>query len=85
MATTSQANKLTLSSKLSTSLTTKLRVSAADVNRLIEEALKELGLRVSLGSGRMLWDISFFIPIVFILWTAYLNIPCSLIALDYCN
>ncbi len=42
-ATTSQPNKLTLSSKLSTALSTKLRVSVADANKLIEEALKESG------------------------------------------
>ncbi len=41
--TTSQANKLTLSSKLSTALTTKLGVSASDANKLIEDALKEWG------------------------------------------
>ncbi len=41
--TTSQPDKLTLSSKLSTALTTKLGVSAADANKLIEEALKESG------------------------------------------
>ncbi len=42
-STTSQAKKLTLSSKLSTALTTKLGVSSADANKLIEEALKESG------------------------------------------
>ncbi len=39
----SQPNKLTLSSKLSTALTTKLEVSAADADKLFEEALKESG------------------------------------------
>ncbi len=42
-STTSQANKLTLSSKLSMALTTKLGVFSADANKLIEESLKELG------------------------------------------
>lgn len=37
----SQAKKVTLSNKLSAALTTKLGVSVADENKLVEGALKE--------------------------------------------
>ena len=43
LSTTSQPNKLTLSKKLTTALTTKLSVSSADATKLIKEALKESG------------------------------------------
>ena len=33
----------------------------------------------------MLWDITFFIPIVFILRTPYLIIPCIVVALVFCD